>query len=647
MLDPNGRSLYADSLRPPPGRVFDEAIATTYTLGLDTLLTVPLQLALFDRRDAGEGIRDGVAVLEALRRTSERLSVFCQAGRIHVPSTTHVLYGMLEPIVHAVRAPGGGAFHAKLWVLRFVDPEGALPPLLRVLVLSRNLTFDRSWDLSLRMDGEVTDEQRDENRDEAGVLADFLRRLPSLSVDGLPGAAGDRAERLASDLARTRFERPDGFRRARFFVNGLGGSSWQPETSDELVIVSPFCDDKALAALAASSTEPLALISRVDELDRLAPSTRAKFGRVLVLDETAESEDGEDLSAEPERLHGLHAKAYLQRIGSDLHVVMGSANATHPGLFDGRNVELLVELVGPVAKLGGAAEVLESDGFGAVLQEFKEPEAPPAVDAAARAAEDLLSAARERLAVGGLSVVCESGPGANIGGSGDGNVGRRSDGSVEGSSDGSVEGSFEGSSEGWKLRLVSREAVALEGLCEARAWPVTLTDDRAMPLEVGSERVNASLGALALVSMTGFVAFELGAPIAGTTKKLRTRFVLNLPIEGLPEGREAAVMRTVIANQEGFLRYLALLLAELEDDPIATSERTAIDWTRWLAQGSGEDLALLEPLVRALARDPERLEDVRQVVERIRAGEGAGQDVIPAEFLDLWESFEAALELGR
>jgi len=124
MLDPNGRALYADSLRPPPGRVFDEAIATTYTLGLDTLLSVPLQLALFDRRDAGEGIRDGVAVLEALRRTSERLSVFYQAGRIHVPSTRHVLYGMLEPVVHAVRAPGGGAFHAKLWVLRFVDPEG-------------------------------------------------------------------------------------------------------------------------------------------------------------------------------------------------------------------------------------------------------------------------------------------------------------------------------------------------------------------------------------------------------------------------------------------------------------------------------------------------------------------------------------------
>lgn len=613
MLDPNGRALYADSLRPPPGRVFDEAIATTYTLGLDTLLTVPLQLALFDRRDAGEGLRDGVAVLEALRRTSERLSVFYQAGRIHVPSTTHVLYGMLEPIVHAVRAPGGGAFHAKLWVLRFVDPEGVLPPVLRVLVLSRNLTFDRSWDLSLRLDGEVGDEQRDE----AGVLADFVRRLPSLAVDALPAADGERAERLASDLSRTRFEWPAGFRRARFFVHGLGGSSWQPEASEELVILSPFCDDRALARLAGSSSQPLALISRADELDRLTPSTRAKFEKILVLDDAAASEDGEDTSAEPERLHGLHAKAYLQRVGSDLHLVMGSANATRPGLLDGRNVELLVELVGPVAKVGGVAEVLERDGFGAVLEEFEASEEPLDVDGAARAAEALLSAARDRLAGGGLSVVCEGGP----------------------------EASGEGSSEGWALRLVSREPVALEGLSEMRAWPVTLTDDRAMPLEFEGGRLNTSLGTLALVSLTGFVAFELVAPIGGTAKTLRTRFVLSLPIEDLPAGREAAVMRTVIANQEGFLRYLALLLAEIEDDPIATSERTAIDWTRWLAQGRGEDLALLEPLVRALARSPERLGDVRRVVERIKEGEGVDQDVIPAEFLDLWASFEAALEL--
>ncbi len=613
MLDPNGRALYAESLRPPPGRIFDEAIATTYTLGLDTLLTVPLQLALFDRRDAGEAIRDGVAVLEALRRTSERMSVFYQAGRIHVPSTTHVLYGMLEPIVHAVRAPGGGAFHAKLWVLRFVDPEGVHPPALRVLVLSRNLTFDRSWDLSLRLDGEV--EKGGKAHGETRPLADFVRRLPSLADGEVPDADRDRAERLASDLARTRLEAPPCFRSIRFFVHGLGDAPWNPASSKELAILSPFCDDAALVALATSTSAPLALISRADELDRLSLPTRARFGKVLVLDEMAETEDGEDTSCETERLRGLHAKAYFQHVGPDLHLVMGSANATRPGLLDGRNVELLVELVGPAAKVGGIAKLLEPEGFGAVLQEYKEPDAPPALDGAARAAEERLSAARERLVASGLSIVCEAAP--------------------------------EASSEGWRLRLVSREPIALEGVSELRAWPVTLTDDRATALRLEGGPFDESLGTLALVSITGFVAFELATSIEGSSKALRTRFVLNLPIADLPEGREAAVVRTVIANQEGFLRYLALLLADLDDDPIATSERTSLDWGRWLAHGNGEDLALLEPLVRALAREPERLEDVRAVVERIRAGDGAGAEVIPAEFLELWASFEAALEVGR
>jgi hypothetical protein len=149
MLDPNSRSLLVDSLRPPPGYTFDVGLATTYTLDPTTLLAIPLHLALRSSEDRNAMLQDGVALLEALRRTTDRLSIFCQQGRICAPNLPHVLYGLLESSVVQVTAPHGGVFHPKIWVLRFKRAGHVEDVVLRVLILSRNLTGDRSWDLSL------------------------------------------------------------------------------------------------------------------------------------------------------------------------------------------------------------------------------------------------------------------------------------------------------------------------------------------------------------------------------------------------------------------------------------------------------------------------------------------------------------------
>jgi hypothetical protein len=42
MLDPEGRHLLLDALRPPPGHELDVAVGTTYTLDLYALLTAPV-----------------------------------------------------------------------------------------------------------------------------------------------------------------------------------------------------------------------------------------------------------------------------------------------------------------------------------------------------------------------------------------------------------------------------------------------------------------------------------------------------------------------------------------------------------------------------------------------------------------------------
>lgn len=116
MLNPDDRRLYTDALRPPQGFRFTEAVAGTYSLDLETLLTIPLHLALFSaEQPLEELLKDGVALLEALRRTTDHVTVYGQASRMIAPAHPHVLYGLLEPTVVQVMPPSdGGSFHPKL-----------------------------------------------------------------------------------------------------------------------------------------------------------------------------------------------------------------------------------------------------------------------------------------------------------------------------------------------------------------------------------------------------------------------------------------------------------------------------------------------------------------------------------------------------
>src|SRR4051812_35514808 len=151
MLDPPARHLLRDALRPPAGYALDQAVTTTFSLDLMALLTIPVSFTFFQLKDHdGAPAVDPLALLEALRRHAGRLTVFCQAGQIHVPRQVQLLLGYVEDAVHQVRAPRDGVFHPKLTVLRYAaegptdaDGDDLTPVVYRVLCSSRNLTFDR------------------------------------------------------------------------------------------------------------------------------------------------------------------------------------------------------------------------------------------------------------------------------------------------------------------------------------------------------------------------------------------------------------------------------------------------------------------------------------------------------------------------
>jgi len=241
MLNPNSRSLYTSALTPPPGMVFDEAIATTFSMDPALLLEAPVYLALM--MADGQSDPDPLSVLEAIRRYSKRITVYVQKGRIQVPEIAkpNPLFGFLEKMVVEVKAPHGGVFHPKVWAIRFVPPDrnGSM---YRLVVLTRNMTTDYSWDLSLQLEGAVVRRKYKENQ----PLAHFFKSLQGLAKGETDEERIEQADRFSEELHRVQWELPEGFDKLTFYLPGIKRYEWVPPEANQMAVISPFCSDEAL-----------------------------------------------------------------------------------------------------------------------------------------------------------------------------------------------------------------------------------------------------------------------------------------------------------------------------------------------------------------------------------------------------------------
>ena len=209
MLDVKKHRLdYGAMLIPPTGFRLARAVAATYTLDLNTLLSIPVAL-FFSQTLEGNFDAERVQILEAIQRCPDVLRIYHQEGKIHVPQKHNRLYGLLEPCVFGILpANAFTAFHPKVWLLRFEHDDQ--PTKYRVIVLSRNLTYDRSWDIAVHLDGDVSDRAQPKNK----PLISFVKYL--LEYQGFEGD-----KKFMADLRTVEFQAPAGFNKNFCFHPGL------------------------------------------------------------------------------------------------------------------------------------------------------------------------------------------------------------------------------------------------------------------------------------------------------------------------------------------------------------------------------------------------------------------------------------------
>jgi hypothetical protein len=619
MLPPNQRELYLSALRPPPGYRLDRAIGTTYSLNLITLLSLPLSFALLDMtNDEGKLDRNPVALLHALRTYANRLTVFCQAGGIAVPAQRHSLYAHLEDAVIQV-SKEGGAFHPKIWVLRFISPDQ--PIHYRFLCLSRNMTGDPSWDTLLALDGEVVDRQRGFAKNHP--LADFLLALPNLAADTLGGRHQQAVELLSDELRRVRFDLPEPFTDYEFFPMGLPTfrAPEVPEDARRLLILSPFLSPPFLKDIADEI--PATLISRAESLDKIDASILKKFKHVYAIidsasgdDEAAETPDTEAPLVESadhpstEAAHGLHAKLYLADLGWNSDLWTGSANATWAAFHN--NVEFLTRLTGKKSKVGIDAfldGVSGSKGFSQFLRPYLISTSPPAADTAAQKNAKVAEELRSIISALPLRLVI------------------------------APEGKL------YRLSLCTSAPAAVKINATAVAWPITLPQSAARPLAPIFSGKSIDFEVLSSQALTAFLAVMITAGRGQDSAELR--FVLKLPLLGAPEDRFDNLLHHVLSNPANVIRYLLFLI---HHDGAQSGRITDIfmpgrDPAKHRG-ANGASIPLFEELSRALATQPELLDSVQSLVDDLRkTTEGAS--LLPPNFDAVWKPIWSAREALR
>ena len=618
-LTPETRVMLTDALRPPAGFRVDIAVGTTYSLNLTALLLAPLSFALFDQSNALEleaefNSLDPIRVFEAVRRYAERTTVFCQAGGIHVPTSYRSVFTYVEDCVFEVMPPERRTlFHPKIWALRFVDRDGSAP-LHRLVILSRNMTLDRSWDTALVLDESPT------GQIEAGPAAEFLRGLPGLCLpERSPSSARlSQLEDLATALSNVRLDAPSPFEEGQLLPIGLSADPvWPfPKTAQRVLAISPFLTAGAVAALRpANATEGRCTLVSTPEALEMVGGRALEGWSANVLQRQAEvdpdedgADDGEAVLARTEFMatnEGLHAKTYVVDLPGDPNcthkgkcrcrsfTVTGSANLTSSPW--GRSVEFAAILWGPTGLCGVEATLEDRDDIAGLIRLLKEYSvASEAGERNARLDTSYeIEEFHKELAVAGPVL----------------DVKQLADDRVEATLKITVPSDPPGVTRIWLPSLVKELDARVLG--EPLAWT------------------------MAPSKVTPFIAVETTSG-AGDNRVTR-RCIIKATLSGDVDNRRLDAVAEILTSKETVLRYLVFLLGDPSYDALFAqiagagdergSDRTAL--------GFSYDVAIFEPLVRAAGRDEQALARVARLVEDIRNLPN-GAELVPDGFDDLW-----------
>ncbi|MGV6995966.1 phospholipase D family protein [Desulfovibrio sp. QI0430] len=588
MLSPQSdRVDYRIMLSPPPLYKVGFAVGTTYSLDLETLTATCAIVGLNTGPDT-EMTESPLHMLEAIRRASVKLLIFCQSGQIKKPHKPSKLLPLLESCVCEVNLRNKRSFHPKTWFLKFT--ADGLPNKYRLIVMSRNLTFDRSWDVALRLDSADKGEsvlEKGSGTDKA--IFNFLQYLHknTSTHNGQLQAKRKQLAKLAGEISKAEW-RSSGreFEGFDFISYGIGTPATDnlSETFHKLVVISPFLSGGVIEDFADKrlSDADCTLITRKSELSKLDEKLLKIFDTYTIKDAVVDGEERISESGDFKK-QDIHAKVYLRTKHSDSELYIGSANASY-NAFRGGNVECLVCLWGKQRYLN--VEKLKQDLFGKdeKTNPFEKVEPKDYI----ADSEDAIVTMLEGI----VRDFCTLKKTADV---------------IE-EDNFSLTIRMEPFQTDAKLTLSPLMKITHQPVCEK----MDFTDLRLCDLSewyiVTAQKSNQEVSR-----------------------------VLKISTKGIPQNRDSAVFSNIVKDKNAFLNYIAFFLSE--DVLSAFLERKKKSRGDFKFLNMNYDTPILyERMLKAAATDSDSLRDIRKIIKL------ANNNIVPQNFLRLYEQFEKVMK---
>ena len=606
MLRPDQDRLdYGRMLTPPAKYHLDFAVGTTYSLDLDALVGATMALGLSAETDT-DLIKNPVCLLEALKVTADNIALFCEAGQIHIPGNVSELYILLEKMVFSVALPGTGSyryasFHPKFWLIRYVKDTGDV--MYRVVVLSRNLTFDRSWDVTYSMDAYPCEEEQDKNY----PVCDFIRYLAKnwLPKDEYANEKRNRIYRICRELPYFIFEPTDHFKDFEFIPNNVPKYSGR-ETEDEngkysildtplfqekfneLLVMSPFLSNDVMKRLQNKNkprnhmeSQVYRLFTRKEAIGKLNADDCSEFEIYCLKDRVVQGEDclgEEELAGSEQQKVGakiqkqdIHAKLYYAKKGSYSRLYLGSLNASDNGIR--KNIEFMICLQ-DMRKYHNLNIYELSDQF--FNGDESSPENPFERVELKAADTDRAEDSNELEFV--IKAICR---------------GRENKAVIEYTgTDYSCRVQFDGK----MLQEVMPRLQEIRGTATVRPLFAKVAEK-----DLSSE---SYFTGLSLLNLSVFYVISVSNE-TGTVRR-----VVEIKTDNLPENREEEIIKKVLNNKECFYRYIAFLLGDNSVLGMLESSTMQIDAAGMGNSGITVLPALYEKMLETAATRPEKLKEI-------------------------------------
>jgi len=594
------RLYYGNILMPPAGYKLEKAVGTTYSLDLKALTAVVIALGLHEDTDS---VLDNnpVCLLNAIQNATDKIILFCDAGQIKLPQSPSTLYILLEKMVVPVALPQKTkngrypSFHPKTWLLQYSNDKNERK--YRFVVLSRNLNFDRSWDVSIVLDGS----EQDTHSEKTQPVTDFLKFLrKQISGD----FSWDRHRRnlidkLCSDLENVSFEIDmKEFYDFEIMPLGIGKNQYDmindglfQDTFHELVIMSPFITAEIIESFNKDSRGLTGccrtLITRKTEIGKLKKEQADNFDIYTLKDAIIDGEDalsGEDVDKQKQ---DIHAKIYIKRKHSNTELYIGSMNTTYSAVNE--NAEMMVKLSTKNRYLNGSTFLKEIFGGDA-----DSPENP--FERSEITGEGINSGEEEKdLKEQAVKQICRMKKQAKIV--------RNKD----------------------RYDLIINFESELNLPVEAVISPLRSRKESPLSAEI-------VIADLDILQLSEFYSLKV------SDEKEKIERIIMIPTEGIPDNRESAVVNSIIKDRKSFLEYIAFVLGD--DHILSFIQEKTVKESGFFRESEEIGPAIYGKMLRTSLNEPERLNNIEYVMKHV-----TNNEVIPDEFRKMYEVFKKSLKI--